>query len=245
MEDLLRPMAAEESFQFECAPRVACFNACCRDLVQALTPYDVLRLRRALGLSSGRFLAQFTRRHTGPGSGLPVATLVPADQGRRPCPFVTESGCRVYPDRPASCRIYPLVRSVSRSRETGELAESFYLLREPHCRGFEEPTRQRVDEWVTRQGLCDYNRENDRLLDLIALKNSRHPRPLSSATGDRIFTALYDPDEFRAKLAGGRLPGGVALLEQFPDAARGEDLALLHAGLTWARRLFAGEGTPA
>ncbi|MCU0540115.1 MAG: YkgJ family cysteine cluster protein [Desulfobacterales bacterium] len=245
MRDPLQPFAANESFQFECTPRVACFNACCRDLVQALTPYDALRLRRGLGLTSGRFLAQFTRRHTGPGSGLPVATLIPADRPLRRCPFVTESGCGVYPDRPASCRIYPLVRSVCRSRATGELTESFYLLREPHCRGFEGPTRQRVDEWVACQGLSDYNRENDRLLELIALKNRRHPGPLSSATGDRIFTALYDADAFRAALAGGRLPGGTALCEQFPGAARGDDLALLHAGLAWARHLIATDGETA
>lgn len=245
MEDLLRPIAATEWFQFACTPQVACFNACCRDLVQALTPYDALRLRRGLRLASGPFLSRFTRRHTGPGSGLPVATLVPADRGLRRCPFVAPSGCRVYPDRPASCRIYPLVRSVRRSRATGELTESFYLLREPHCRGFEASARQAVAEWVAGQGLSDYNRENDRLLDLIALKNRKHPRPLSPETGDRIFTALYDPDAFRAELAGGRLPGAAALIEEFPGAARGEDLALLHAGLAWVQRLLEAGGRAA
>jgi uncharacterized protein len=238
MDEILQPIPAEAVLAFECGPRVDCFNACCRDLVQALTPYDVLRLRRGLGLPSGRFLAQFTRRHTGPGSGLPVATLAPADHRLRCCPFVTESGCRVYPDRPSSCRTYPLVRSVRRSRETGDLKESYHILREPHCRGFAEALRRGVAEWIAQQGLADYNRENDRLLELIALKNRLHPGPLSAERHDLIFTAFYDLDAFRSNIELGRLPGVETLLKEHPEAARCDDLALLHAGLAWAGRLL-------
>jgi len=78
MENRLIPLDPNAPFRFSCSPEAVCFNECCRDLNQALTPYDVLRLKRKLGISSQHFLQQYTRRHAGPGSGLPVVTLIPA-----------------------------------------------------------------------------------------------------------------------------------------------------------------------
>ncbi|MFO7708730.1 MAG: YkgJ family cysteine cluster protein [Desulfobacterales bacterium] len=238
MRDLLIPIAADTVFRFECSPKVACFNQCCRDLVQALTPYDVLRIRQGLGLPSGRFLEQFTRRHTGPDSGLPVVTLKPADEKTRVCPFVSPSGCRIYPHRPASCRSYPLVRSLGRSRATGVARESFYILREPHCRGFETARQQTVRGWIEGQDLAGYNAENDRMLDLIHLKNRLHPGPLPADTIAALTMALYDLDAFRAQLLHGRIPAAEALQEAFPSAVEGDDLQLLQAGLAWAKRIL-------
>jgi len=238
IENVLIPIEPDRSFQFECSPKVACFNECCRDLVQALTPYDVLRLRRGLGLPSGRFLAQFTRRHTGPDSGLPVVTLRPADDAARVCPFVTPAGCRVYPHRPASCRTYPLARAVRRSRRTGAVEESFFILREPHCLGFAEIREQTARQWIADQKLCDYNAENDRLLEIISLKNRLHPGPLPPQTVERIMTALYDLDLFRERLSDGRLPDASALAAEFPQAVSGDDLLLLHLAVEWVKQLL-------
>ncbi|HSO61573.1 MAG TPA: YkgJ family cysteine cluster protein, partial [Desulfobacterales bacterium] len=137
LDPRMTPIAADGRFAFDCRPGVACFNACCRDLSQVLTPYDVLRLTRGLGLPTGEFLRRYTICRTGPGSGLPVVSLVPGDAGQLTCPFLSAEGCRVYPDRPSSCRTYPLVRVVRRARETGLRSEEFMLLREPHCGGFE------------------------------------------------------------------------------------------------------------
>jgi hypothetical protein len=235
MEDVLNPIEPDGTFYFECSPKVACFNQCCRDLVQALTPYDVLRLRRGLGLSSGRFLAQFTRKHTGPDSGLPVVTLRPAEGQTRACPFVASGGCRVYSDRPASCRIYPLVRALRRSRRTGRIDESFFILREPHCQGFLEIRRQTPTQWIVNQELCDYNAENDRLLEIISLKNRLHPGALPPQAMEQFMTALYDLDLFREQLANGRLPDAVERVPEFQGALSGDDLALLHLALEWAK----------
>jgi uncharacterized protein len=238
MDDLLTPITENTFFRFECSLRVACFNQCCRDLVQALTPYDVLRLRQGLGLSSGRFFGQYARTHTGPGSGLPVVTLKPADEQTQVCPFVTPTGCRVYPHRPASCRTYPLVRSLHRARATGAVVESFYILREPHCHGFAGTRERTVAGWIDDQGLCDYNAENDRMIELISAKNRLHPGPLAAEAIAALTSALYDLDAFRAQLADGGIPEAGALLEAFPNALEGDDLQLLHAGLAWARRIL-------
>jgi uncharacterized protein len=135
MESDIKPIASHDTFRFACSHRVACFNECCRDLNQFLTPYDILRLKKRLMLRSSRFLERYTTQHTGPETGFPVVALEPADNLERKCPFVTASGCSVYEDRPSSCRIYPLARAISRSRETEEIIEHFALLKESHCLG--------------------------------------------------------------------------------------------------------------
>ncbi len=56
MDGTLISIDPDTPFRFACNPGVACFNECCRDLNQFLTPYDVLRLKRGLGLSSRQFL---------------------------------------------------------------------------------------------------------------------------------------------------------------------------------------------
>jgi hypothetical protein len=239
MDDQLTDLGLDEAFRFACGPGVACFNDCCRDLNQALTPYDALRLKRGLGLPSGRFLAQFTRRHTGPGSGLPVVTLAPADPETLACPFVSAAGCRVYPDRPASCRTYPLVRSVRRSRETGSaVVASYFILTEPHCRGFGGNRTQTARQWTADQGIEDYNAENDRMLEIISLKNSLLRGPLSPSSAERVYTALYDLDEFRRRLFDDNLAAESGVGEDLLEAARRDDLALLQVGLEWVKQLL-------
>jgi len=236
MENRLIPLDPSAPFRFSCSPEAVCFNECCRDLNQALTPYDVLRLKRKLGISSQHFLQQYTRRHAGPGSGLPVVTLIPGDPERLTCPFVTPQGCRVYPDRPSSCRIYPVVRVLRGSRQTGATMEEHLLLREPHCRGFEQSRTQTVKEWMADQQILDYTAENDRLLEIIGLKNRLWPGRLPPETVDLVFTALYDLDVLRERFIAGSLPAAEALHPDFPAASVDDDLILLHLGLEWVKQ---------
>ncbi len=243
MNDLdprMTPIAADGRFAFDCRPGGACFNACCRDLSQVLTPYDVLRLTRGLGLRSGEFLRRYTLCRTGPGSGLPVVSLVPGDSVELTCPFLSPSGCRVYRDRPSSCRTYPLVRLVRRARATGLLSEEFMLLREPHCRGFETGRLRTPAEWAADQGLATYHAENDRLLEILSLKNRLHPDPLPPQAAADTAVCLYDLDRLRDGLDtdafAGMAPEAVA-------AARADDTALLHLGLERVKRLFARQGS--
>ena len=192
MEPDVTPLSAQETFCFACHPAVPCFNECCRDLNQFLTPYDILRLKSHLGLSSGQFLALYTSQHVGRQSGLPIITLKPGDQKNLICPFVAPKGCRVYENRPSSCRIYPLMRGVARSRETGRMTEQFMVLKEPHCCGFNTGRTRTVQQWIDEQGLAIYNEINDKLMQIISLKNSRIPGMLDLKARHLFFTALYD-----------------------------------------------------
>lgn len=240
-EPIAQPLSAAETFCFDCHPGVACFNACCRDLSQALTPYDILRLKAHLGLSSQDFLARHTRSHIGPETGLPIVSLKPVPTEDLRCPFVTETGCAVYDARPASCRTYPLMRGLSRSRETGRTTEHFLVLREPHCRGFEQGRPRTAKQWLEDQGADIYNHYNDPMLELIALKNQHHSGPLGLAAARLFQMALYDLDAFRDHLFNGAARNDADLPETMTEKARHDDLALMELAMAWVGKKLFGE----
>jgi hypothetical protein len=219
-----------ETFHFDCNDRVRCFNGCCRDLTQLLTPYDIIRLKNYLGLSSSDFLNEFTLQHVGPKTGLPIVTLKPKDPVYRLCPFVTPCGCSVYPDRPSSCRMYPVIRSVARVGQTGETIVKYMLIREPHCKGFESNRSRTVSDWIIDQDLLPYNQNNDAMAALISLKNSIMPGRLPGNVQHLFQTACYDIDLFRQQVfVEGRWDD--LLTEDAPVSAETDDMAMMKFGL--------------
>lgn len=238
MEPKLTPITPKDPFRFECSPEVPCFNECCRDLNQFLTPYDILRLKSHLGLSSEAFLAQYTSQHIGPESGLPIVTLKPK-AGQDPiCPFVSARGCEVYADRPSSCRIYPLVRGLARSRQTGEVTEQFMVLQEPHCLGFGASRKQTVTQWMQGQEIEIYNAINDRLMELISLKNRLRPGPLDLKSRHLFYMALYDLDTFRTQIKANGILENADIDSASLEKAMADDVALLKVGMEWIKQVL-------
>ncbi len=233
-------VSLEDDFSFVCSPDVSCFNQCCQDLNQFLTPYDVLRLKRSLGLSSHEFLKKYTSRHNGPESGLPVVTFKMDPSNGYACPFVADKGCLVYDDRPASCRMYPLARAVVRSRQTGRMVEYFALIEEPHCRGFNRKSGQTVGQWLAGQDVDAHNAMNDRLVEVIALKNRMMPGPLNGGDADGFYMACYDLDTFRDKILNYGLLSDVSVPDGKIEMALTDDVALLELGMAWVKYLLFG-----
>lgn len=243
MENEFTPLAPGTSFRFACHNRVACFNECCRDLNQFLTPYDILRLKNGLGMTSTAFLERYTSLHTGPETGLPIVALKPETASGTACPFVRPSGCSVYAHRPSSCRIYPLARAITRSRETGRTEEHYALLKEPHCLGHGQESTQTVCQWIAGQELAVYSEFNDMLMEIIALKNRMGPEPLDMKSRLAFHMALYDLDRFRVRmfekdrLDNSRLERA-GIDPDLLERAKKDDLALLRIGHEWVKRLL-------
>lgn len=239
----LTVLTPNDRFCFACHPDVPCFNHCCRDLTQALTPYDVLVLRSHLKLTWQSFLQRYATLGIGPLSGMPVVTLRFEDQADKSCPFVTEKGCGVYSARPSSCRLYPLARGVQRSRSDGQLTEHFALIKEPHCNGFVNGDSWTANQWIVDQRLDRFLTSNDRLLELIALKNRNHPRVLPPSLQAKVVMALYDLDSLKQKAptypiaepASVPLPNSPTL-----EPAIENDMRWLAWGMIWVGSLFAG-----
>lgn len=230
LPDQLQQLADGESFSFRCHPGVACFTECCRELELALSPYDVLRLTKALGLTSQEFLDRHAVIEYTEEDRYPQVYLGMVDDGRASCPFVGPQGCLVYRDRPGACRTYPLGRAAQPGAD-GSITELFVLLREPHCQGFADDRRQTVAEWGADQGWGAFNRFSDQWLQSLT-DLGLSERRLTPAQVDTFILALYNLDSFRA-----------ALLAQPPQMAKstvaldptGSDEELLASGMRWLR----------
>ena len=240
MDEPIRPIAADENFRFECTKNVPCFNACCRNLNQFLTPYDILQLKNHLGISSGRFLERYTVQNIGPETGLPVICLKPLPGNDLQCPFVTPDGCSVYSSRPSSCRIYPVARAISRNRETGKVSEHFALINEDHCCGFEQNKIQTVKEWMCNQDVIACNQVNDLFLEVISLKARLLPGPLDLRSKHLFHIALYDIDAFKKQTFEDGLADDMHLKESLLNELKRDEIELLKFGHALVKKVIFG-----
>lgn len=234
------PLDSSERFCFACHPGVPCFTECCRELDLALTPYDVLRLKKSCKMHSGKFLEQYVIIEWEEGMVFPACYLTMVDDGRASCVFVSEKGCEVYADRPGACRAYPIGRGASRDGK-GKVTEQHVLIKEPHCRGFEEDPEQTAAGYFQDQELAEYNSFNDPLMQLL-----QHPRihfgfcP-TRAQLDQFILALYNLDTFRQEMADDRISMNRPLTAMELQALTGNDEELLLLGIRWLLQEFFAE----
>jgi len=188
----------ESVFQFRCHKDIACFNACCKNIDITLTPYDVLRLKRRLGLSSSEFVATYTvpfamDHHDMP--GLKMATKPKTTQ----CVFLNEDGCGIYEDRPIACRYYALGSMGVRKKAASDVEDIFFVVREEHCLGHQEPDRQTVAQYRQQQGCEGYDQANRTWREIILKKRSGGPAiGAPSERSLQLFDMCsYDMDSFR------------------------------------------------
>lgn len=235
-----RPLASGERIAFRCHAGLACFNTCCRDKRLPLLPYDVLRLRRALGLPSQELLARHAVLELDPASGWPVLRIGLEADGR--CPFVGEAGCTVYADRPTCCRIYPLSRAARLGAAPGDPpSERFHALEPPGCLGWGEPRELTLDALLEEQGLPPYHAANNRLLRLLLHPARPRPLDLDDRKLHAVILALYNLDLWREAIAAPGIAARFGLPDARLEAARASDESLLELGQDWlAAELFGG-----
>lgn len=221
-----------EMFSFLCHNRVSCFTHCCRELELALTPYDVLRLRLAAGLSSAQLHDRYIIEELNPGEVFPHFYLTMVDDGNASCVFVNAGGCEIYPHRPGACRTYPLGRGTR--REQDRVSEQFILLRESHCKGFQEKVVQTVQSFMKSQELEPFNRFNDRLTAITQHAQIKEGKQLTDAQRILYKLALYDLDSFRSQLDDNRIASPLTIPEEVFD----DDERLLEFGLDFIEKLF-------
>lgn len=239
--DTFQAIPTEYPLTFACHPNVPCFTECCRELDLALTPYDVLRLKRHLGVTSEQFLQHYMIVEWDESHIFPTCYLTMVDDGRASCVFISQEGCTVYANRPGSCRAYPVGRGAAKgSAETA--TESLVLLREPHCRGFAETGQQTVRTYLLDQGLAPYNQYNDALLPLLhhATIQNRTFRP-SQQHYNQYMLALYDLDQFSRQIVAGRIVLQRPLTPLQLTGLTDNDEELLRLGISWLMQEFFGE----
>lgn len=233
-------LLGEDYFRFACHPQVPCFNECCADLKLVLTPYDILRMKNRLGMDSGEFLNKYTVPSLESCSPFPMLRLKMQDSARRPCPFVQEEGCSIYPDRPGACRLYPLGRGASAAGSKGSEQEFYFLVKEDHCKGFEQARQWSLKDWLEDQGASTYNEMNRPWMEIVTSPSPRlkdlHPQSLGM-----FHMASYDLDRFRKFVFTTRFLQRFHIPEEEVEQARRNDVVLMFMAMKWLRFALLGE----
>ncbi len=196
----IRPveLTLNSHFQFSCHKGIACFNACCKNIDITLTPYDILRLKRRLGIDSKEFVARYTIPFEMDAHGLPGLKMI-TKPGTTECVHLTAEGCGVYEDRPAACRYYALGNMGVRKKDSSQVEDVYFVVKEAHCLGHDEPVQQTVREYRIQQGVEIYDDMNREWRDIILKKRSSGPtigKP--SPRSMQLFDMCsYDMDSFR------------------------------------------------
>lgn len=232
-------LTGSSRFAFRCHPGISCFTQCCRTIDVVLSPHDVLRLTRRLGESSEAFLERRTRTTLHPQSGLPVVVLRTDETPDGACQFLGDAGCTVYTDRPMVCRYYPVGVGALKVRkaEKGEPSEErfFFMVREPHCRGFEEPMEWTVEEWIADQGAAEYEAANADWLGALLRRSQPGGETPELRLQSLFYLASYNLDAFRAFVFESRFLEMFEIDEQEVARMRENDEALLAFGLRYLK----------
>ena len=232
-----------ESFSFACHPGVTCFTECCRDLNLGLTPYDLLRLRKALNLNSSELLDQYTIIKPNEHNGFPAVGLKMNEDERRTCPFVTLAGCRIYEDRPGACRIYPIGRASSRTQGQAGAREFFFVVKEAHCQGFQEPRPWTVTSWGEDQGLGPYTVYNDLWMEIITHKGGLSSKEAVAQKLQMFSMASYNLDQFRQFVFKSTFLQRFSIPEETVKKMEEDDEELLKLAMQWLKFFLFGEKT--
>lgn len=239
-----RKLLEGESFIFECHPGTDCFTRCCRNADMYLYPYDIIRLKRRLSLRSEQFLEQHTAIAFRDNPYFPSVMLKMSDREDKACPFLSSKGCRVYEDRPFSCRAYPLERAVARVADENLPKEMYFLVRHSHCSGHQETRKWTVSEWLANQQITDYNEINDRWVEIDTLFR-QNPWGAEGLEGPKLkmaFMACYNIDRLRTFIMQSSFVERFDVQKGKIDRLMASDTGLLRFGFDWIEFFLTGKG---
>jgi Fe-S-cluster containining protein len=188
-------LSADSSFKFHCHDDLPCFNQCCRTPTIILSPYDLLRLRQCLGITTGELLQRYTRYEIEPRSNLPLVFVDPYRSPDGGCPFLGAQGCTVYPHRPAACRLFPITMG---SRLTAHgVADYYFCRRLDYCRGFAGDVEWTAASWMVNQGFGEYDQGRREWLEILLKAGLDGSPEVDAHIQDLFATLAYDLDKFR------------------------------------------------
>ncbi len=239
-----RRVLEKDIFRFDCHPGVSCFNRCCKDADMYLYPYDVIRMKNRLGISSGQFLKQHTFQAFRDNPYFPNLMLKMSDDKDKSCRFLSQKGCSIYEDRPFSCRAYPLERAVARIGGEMGPAVCYFISDHSYCLGHNEPKEWTVQEWVEDQHLQRYNDMNDLWVDIdtIFRSNPWGPQGVNNPTLKMAFMACFNMDELRKFIRESTFLSRFAVPKERLQFIMESDVELMKIGFDWIKFFLAGKG---
>jgi Fe-S-cluster containining protein len=224
-----------QTFSFRCHKGLDCFTRCCRNLNLFLYPYDVLRLKNSLHLSSDTFLDRYVDVVLREGNFFPDVLLTMSNDAEKTCPFLTDAGCTVYPDRPDTCRTFPLEQGILFQEMS---ARDIYFFRPPDfCLGRYESDAWTTASWAADQGAEVFHRMTARWAEVKALFQ-KNPWGMEGPSGQRArmaFMATYNLDQFRSFVFGSSFLKRYKVKQEVLKRLETDEVALMAFGFEWVK----------
>jgi Fe-S-cluster containining protein len=239
-------LEAGDTFSFHCHPEIACFNRCCRNLNLFLYPYDVFRLKKKLRISSDQFLEQYVDIVMRKSSYFPAVLLRMSDDSEKTCPFLIESGCSVYSDRPESCRTFPLEQGIIYDVQKNK-SRMIQLFRPPDfCLGQHENKTWTTQTWTQDQKSVLYTKMTVQWADLkrLFLVDPWGQEGPQGPKAKMAFMATYNIDRFRDFVFNSSFLSRYKLNSALVKRIRLNDVELLKLGFEWVKFFVWGIKTP-
>jgi Fe-S-cluster containining protein len=238
-----RRMAEDGEFSFSCHPGIPCFNSCCADINIILTPLDVLRLARRVGVTTTEFLDEYCLHPITKDLSLPIVMLAMGEDPAKKCRFVGEEGCTVYEDRPWACRMYPVGMALPPARAGVDSKPMFFLFEDDFCEGHRESRRFTVAEWRADQQVPVQEALEEGFREVVT-----HPwfiggRRLDARRIEMFHMACYDLDRFRRFVFESTFLERFELEPELVERMRADDEELLRFSFRWLRHALFAEPT--
>jgi Fe-S-cluster containining protein len=234
-------LGLDDALQFRCEPGMDCFTRCCRDVSIVLTPYDVLRMRKALQVDSTEFLRKYTLIAYTQKQKLPIVFLKMNEDDKR-CPLVTKDGCSVYTHRPWACRMYPLGLAEPKNPNPNEHG-FYFVIREDLCHGHGKGSPCSLRKWIAGQGLEAFEMMGASFRQVMLNDFWKKDERLPDEKAEMYVTAAYDLDRFRRFVFETRFLSLFDVDEARVEAIRTDDEELLDFAMDWLRFSLFGEKT--
>jgi len=248
---LPKKLTLESKIKFRCHPGVECFTACCGGIKIILTPYDILMLKKRLDIPAHEFLEKYTTPVYLEQTDMPGVALKLREDDNK-CPFVTPEGCTVYTDRPSACRYYPVGMadfhegqgSMGAGADHKDEEKFFFIVKEDHCKGFQEDKEWTVAEWRADQGVDVRDEMNKDWLRLVMRRKSfGHQASLSEQAKRMFFMASTDLDHFRRFVLESSFLDTYIIDDETLKKIKSDDVELMLFSFKYlANALFGAEG---
>ena len=246
-EDLLdKKLEDDEVFSFRCHEGLECFTRCCRNLNLFLYPYDVLRLKNRLNISSEHLIDAYVDIVLRESNFFPDVLLRMAENEERTCPFLNESGCTVYPDRPDTCRTFPLEQGILFQGPAGKATDVYFFKPPDFCIGQHEPQEWTSESWAQDQGAVFYHKMTAKWAEVKALFHSDpwgqegHHGP----KGKMAFMATYNLEKFRDFVFQSTFLKRYKVKSGVLRKIKTDEVALMKFGFAWVKFFVWGINQP-
>lgn len=229
-----------DMFSFQCHQGLSCFNKCCHNLNLFLYPYDIIRLKNRLGISSDQFLDTYVDIVLRPDNFFPEVLLRMADNDERSCPFLNKNGCTVYPDRPDTCRTFPVEQGMIYNTEIQNKKLICFFRPPDFCLGQHEETLWSTASWARDQDAVFYNRMTAQWAAIKHLfqSNPWEVQGTEGQGGKMAFMAAFNVNRFREFVFNSSFLKRYKVKAGILKKIKTDDVELMKFGFSWIK-LFA------